>query len=170
MSKHSSTFISSHTSTVFLHFRSSYRCPNKTFQSLDQNKPQPICNCLYYWSFKPVLSLKGSQMVIFPVKPGDKVYKCHMCDKTFKQAASFNGHYQSHFGAKPFKCEICGTGRCSRWILWVKIFFLVICFHDWQIKLNLNLEILWMVKFCWIINCFYRFYFEGSPCISPEYS
>jgi len=45
------------------------------------------------------------------VKPGDKAYKCNMCDKTFKQLASFNGHYQTHFGDKPFKCEVCNTGE-----------------------------------------------------------
>lgn len=44
------------------------------------------------------------------IRPGDKVYKCHVCDKTFKQLQSFNGHYQSHFGAKPFKCSLCNKG------------------------------------------------------------
>ena len=44
------------------------------------------------------------------MKPGDKIHKCHVCGKTFKQSPSFNGHYQSHFGNKPHTCEICGTG------------------------------------------------------------
>ena len=44
------------------------------------------------------------------MKPGDKIHKCHVCGKTFKQSPSFNGHYQSHFGNKPHNCELCGTG------------------------------------------------------------
>ncbi|XP_052801317.1 zinc finger protein 239-like [Mya arenaria] len=44
------------------------------------------------------------------IRPGDKMYKCSVCGKTFKQALSYNGHYLSHFGGKPFKCETCDMG------------------------------------------------------------
>ena len=49
-------------------------------------------------------------VLLLLVKPGDKIHKCHVCGKTFKQSPSFNGHYQSHFGNKPHSCDICGTG------------------------------------------------------------
>ena len=42
------------------------------------------------------------------IHEGKKVFKCHMCGKTFCKKQKVNEHIASvHEGIKPFKCKIC---------------------------------------------------------------
>lgn len=40
--------------------------------------------------------------------PGEKPFKCSICDKAFADKSNLRAHVQTHSSAKPYVCRKCG--------------------------------------------------------------
>jgi hypothetical protein len=107
----------------------------------------------------------------------ERPHKCSVCERGFKTLASLQNHVNTHTGTKPHRCKFCDSAfttsgelvnyytclihRFFSWCnpYWVKCWYVEItCFifvlfvANWYGKLNINVHLLWQLKYGKISN------------------
>ncbi|XP_068936966.1 zinc finger protein 558-like [Petaurus breviceps papuanus] len=60
------------------------------------------------------LRLGSSLILHWKIHPGEKLYECNLCRKTFTNKSNLAAHKRSHTGEKPYECNWCGKAFAHR--------------------------------------------------------